>query len=900
MSEMNGNNPGEIAIFVSHRIDLNSKVIDNPMYHPMRCGATYDERPEPNFLPGDNTGDNVSDLRIPFCEFTVQYWAWKNYDAEYYGLCHYRRFLSFSDKIYPSNDYNLRIEKTLDRVSAEKYQLLNYSKMEKDIRDNDVVVGSTFETTKITRIHPKSSVMELWLASTNNVNNDAVYLVIDIIREKFPQYAECMDEYLASRFYRGYNCFVMKKEIFNQFSEFLFGVLFEFNERYDFTGLTGNKLRAPGYMGELVFGVFMWYLTTRTEYKVCEKQIVFFENTECESNADRTITYKTETDPDIAIAVSQRNDHTNALVNAPAYVNIRKNAINDKYNHHINCVGDNTGYNISELSEYIGDLSVQYWLWKNIKSSFYGVCGYNKYFSLSGKKFRENADGKVAGDALTAKSVSRFKLENKKALLKLTRKNEAVFPHAVPLDASGYTFGGSVPRTVRDLFVKSTQICDENAADMLISIIDELCPEYSAAAERYIGSTEYYPLGYFIMSAELFDKFCEFEFGVIRRFCEEYDLTTLLGSNRNLPFYLSDILFGTFITWLKESGSHTLGTAQIVKFKDTKDSTKKKRKSAAEKDSGLKKFMKKVAYHLSPSYRVALRNEERLLDLVDDIRSASAGSGKPSRAVPTSLQKNAWDEKTLTSGIALNYACLALEIHETHKASFSEFRDCHTGKAVAVVATGPSMSYYTQIPDISHIGMNAAFKNENLSLDYYFTTDYESRNSWFNDLKDYDCIKFFGQYSTGSYRDRFQVSEQIIRDNNGRRFFQGAPSEDININIEYYPLMGFYSIAFQAIHFALYTNAKAILLVGCDCSNQGYYDGSAQAMSNPPKWVQGYEKLKYFVERFYPQTEIVSVNPIGLRGLFHDVYTEEFLDDHPEINRDEVEILDPEKYSSMK
>ena len=34
----------DIKIFVSHRIDLDSETIDNPLYIPVRCGAVYDER----------------------------------------------------------------------------------------------------------------------------------------------------------------------------------------------------------------------------------------------------------------------------------------------------------------------------------------------------------------------------------------------------------------------------------------------------------------------------------------------------------------------------------------------------------------------------------------------------------------------------------------------------------------------------------------------------------------------------------------------------------------------------------------------------------------------------------------------------------------------------------------
>ena len=71
----------DIKIFVSHRIDLDSETIDNPLYIPVRCGAVYDEREDITML-GDDTGDNISEKRMSYCELTVQYWAWKNIKAD--------------------------------------------------------------------------------------------------------------------------------------------------------------------------------------------------------------------------------------------------------------------------------------------------------------------------------------------------------------------------------------------------------------------------------------------------------------------------------------------------------------------------------------------------------------------------------------------------------------------------------------------------------------------------------------------------------------------------------------------------------------------------------------------------------------------------------------------------
>ena len=57
-----------VKIFVSHRIDLESQVIDNPLYINVRCGAVYDKRQSDEYVKmlGDNVGDNISEKRFVY------------------------------------------------------------------------------------------------------------------------------------------------------------------------------------------------------------------------------------------------------------------------------------------------------------------------------------------------------------------------------------------------------------------------------------------------------------------------------------------------------------------------------------------------------------------------------------------------------------------------------------------------------------------------------------------------------------------------------------------------------------------------------------------------------------------------------------------------------------------
>ena len=42
----------------------------------------------------DSLGDNISEKNKNFCELTGIYWMWKNVDANFYGMMHYRRYIS--------------------------------------------------------------------------------------------------------------------------------------------------------------------------------------------------------------------------------------------------------------------------------------------------------------------------------------------------------------------------------------------------------------------------------------------------------------------------------------------------------------------------------------------------------------------------------------------------------------------------------------------------------------------------------------------------------------------------------------------------------------------------------------------------------------------------------------
>lgn len=268
----------DIKIFVSHRIDQDSETIDNPLYIPVRCGAVYDEREGVTML-GDDTGDNISEKRMSFCELTVQYWAWKNVKADYYGLCHYRRYIGFSDEKYPVQTAEANngcvCEKILSQKTVKKHNLEERF-MSQEIDGCDLVCIEPILLNEISNY-------EAMRCSPDYHNMDDVDFAIDIIERKYPKMIKAVEQYMK----HGnncwlYNCWIMSSELFYVYSEWLFDILNEIEKHTQFDRYSQQMYRTPGTIGERLFGIFVTYLEMQKKYKIKYQQLVFFEDTKPE------------------------------------------------------------------------------------------------------------------------------------------------------------------------------------------------------------------------------------------------------------------------------------------------------------------------------------------------------------------------------------------------------------------------------------------------------------------------------------------------------------------------------------------------------------------------------------------------------------------------------------------
>lgn len=225
-----------------------------------------------------------------------------------------------------------------------------------------------------------------------------------------------------------------------------------------------------------------------------------------------------------------------------------------------------------------------------------------------------------------------------------------------------------------------------------------------------------------------------------------------------------------------------------------------------------------------------------------------------------------------------------------HKETFSPFKNIHNGKDIVLVATGPTSKYFEEFrqnhKDAIYIGVNKACLIKDIELDYYFSHDYDAIKDFIDKVVDFKPKreKFLGltlEFSKKSISrvipEHYAIKAKAKRyrtDWCDLREFEPQFVYDIDSRA----LCCHCSVIFAAAQFALWTNPKRIYLIGCDCSLNGYFDNTKQFRKlSVDKVIEGWEKFKNFKNTYYPETEIISINPVGLKGLFKDDFTQSYL-----------------------
>lgn len=236
---------------------------------------------------------------------------------------------------------------------------------------------------------------------------------------------------------------------------------------------------------------------------------------------------------------------------------------------------------------------------------------------------------------------------------------------------------------------------------------------------------------------------------------------------------------------------------------------------------------------------------------------------------------------------------------------FGQYKRIHENKSVVICACGPTIKYYNYKNNNIHLGINGAIRLYD-KFNYLFLTDKfvqdTSLNEEIDNYKGDNCEKFYAVLpqkrlmNPNKGIDSNRIPQINIYNSNANIFLLEDVYENkwaVNLQTEAFGDFG--GTIFSALQFVLYTHPQKIYLVGCDCSIGYAY--SSNINYDYAHQIRHYQMFKKFVQNIYPDVEIISINPVGLKGMFKDVYTQSYLDANPELKEElgnNIEIIEEE------
>jgi hypothetical protein len=204
----------------------NDKIYQDSLYTPIQTGKAI-SNVDLGYI-GDDTGDNISAKNHSYSELTAQYWAWKNLNVEYIGLCHYRRYFK----------HQFTIEELDDTFKTD-----------------DIILSKPF----IYKF-PVANKM-LWYLSL-----EEVCILFEVLKKVCPEYKKSIIDYLYNNNKEiRFNMFFCKKDLFDKFAEWQFSILFELEKHIHLSPYTRQK-RIFGYVGEFLLPIYCLHNNLKINY----------------------------------------------------------------------------------------------------------------------------------------------------------------------------------------------------------------------------------------------------------------------------------------------------------------------------------------------------------------------------------------------------------------------------------------------------------------------------------------------------------------------------------------------------------------------------------------------------------------------------------------------------------
>jgi len=263
-------NSDNCKIYVFHYKD-GEPFPDLPNYIHILAGKETNH--QQSDLKGDNTGENISEKNCYYSELTGIYWIYKNQSPDIIGTCHYRRF--FTAKGEPLLHKFRRALYYLVGLNFGRHGLVYASN--KNFWTNRIL--KTDEATDI--LAEYDAIMPVRRKLRQSIENhyckyhdpEDLQLIRTIIREKAPDYCSSFESTLQHKRLYANNMMVMKREKFVALCDWLFMILFEFENSIDLKKYKDYQQRVFGFVSERLITTWIYH----HQLKVKELPLIYFK-----------------------------------------------------------------------------------------------------------------------------------------------------------------------------------------------------------------------------------------------------------------------------------------------------------------------------------------------------------------------------------------------------------------------------------------------------------------------------------------------------------------------------------------------------------------------------------------------------------------------------------------------
>ena len=205
--------------------------------------------------------------------------GWKNYEKlgnpDYIGFMQYARQFNLSNFNFGKKEFNVREQ-------AYKYILLKYPCLNQDtylsqlgltysnitdiFKEFDGIVTSEADLS----IMNCKSQREEYEKVNSGLNVDDFDIMHEVIKEKYPEMSDFIEKRKNEPRKSCFQMYILRREVFFDYMQFLFSVLFECEKRIDVSSYSINGKRTMGYLAEFLCDYYVNYNKHKYKFKFCD------------------------------------------------------------------------------------------------------------------------------------------------------------------------------------------------------------------------------------------------------------------------------------------------------------------------------------------------------------------------------------------------------------------------------------------------------------------------------------------------------------------------------------------------------------------------------------------------------------------------------------------------------